>query len=78
MRMEGDDDELEDTVFHDRRITEDSAQCPDVHICMCPISAYFEHMLTRHSVYFTQRLQLCGVYPRAATIRECRLFTEIQ
>ena len=29
-------------------------------------------------VYFTQRLQLCGVYSRAASIRGRRLFAEIR
>ena len=28
--------------------------------------------------YFTQRLQLCGVYSRAASIRGRRLFAEIR
>ena len=35
-------------------------------------------MLTCRGVYFTQRLQLCGVYLRAASIQGWCLFAEIR
>ena len=40
---------------------------------VCPrctyVSSYFVHVLTRRGVYFTQHLQLCGIYSRVASIR---------
>ena len=56
--MEGDDDELETFL----RLLED---VQSVHV----VSSYFAHVLTCHGVYFTQRLQLCGICSRAASIR---------
>ena len=49
--MEGDDDELETFL----RLLED---VQSVHV----VSSYFAHVLTCHGVYFTQRLQLCGMH----------------
>ena len=44
-------------------------------LCAC---ANPQRRLFEGGVYFTQRLQLCGVYSRAASIRGRRLFAEIR
>ena len=67
--MEGDEDELEDLDCLPRLF----------HVA----SSYFAHAnpprrLFEGGVYFTQRLQLSGVYSRAASIRGRRLFAEIR
>ena len=52
--MEGDDDELEDSECLSRLLED----VQSVHV----VSSYSAHVLTRHGVYFTQRLQLCVIY----------------
>ena len=52
--MEGDDNELEDSDCLPRLLED----VQSVHV----VSSYSAHMLTRHGVYFTQRLQLCVIY----------------
>ena len=68
--MEGDDDELEDSDCLVGRRTK----------CSTLYRPYFAHANPpRRSfeggVYFTQRLQLCGVYSRAASIRGNTVYT---
>ena len=68
-------DELEDSDCIPRLLED----VQSVHV----VSSYFAHAnpprrLFEGGGYFTQRLQLCGVYSRAASIRGRRLFAEIR
>ena len=51
----------------------DDDELEDLDCMLTPPRRLFEG-----GVYFTQRLQLCGVYSRAASIRGRRLFAEIR
>ena len=71
---DGDDDELEDSDCIPRLLED----VQSVHV----VSSYFVHAnlprrLFEGGVYFTQRLQLCGVYSMAVSFRGRRLFAEI-
>ena len=76
--MEGDGDELGDSDCLPRLRT----KWPHVRIrtpsqvILCA-HANPPRRLFKGGVYFTQRLRLCGVYSRAASIRGRRLFAEI-
>ena len=61
--MEGDDDELEDSDCLPRLRT----KCPCCIVILCA-RANKPRCLFEGGVYFTQRLQLCSVYSRVASI----------
>ena len=68
--MEGDDDELEDSDCLPR-LLEDIQSVNIMH--SNPPQPLFEG-----GIYFTQRLQVCGIYSRAVSIRGWHLFAEIR
>ena len=75
MHTEGDEDELEDLDCLSQ-LLEDVQSVPR---CIVILSrANPPRRLFEGGVYFTQRLQLCSVYSRAASIRGRRLFVEIR
>ena len=77
MHMEGDDDELEDSDC--RHVFHDCVQMQSAHLyVILGARANLPRRLFKGGVYFTQRLQLCGVYLRAVSIQGRRLFTEIR
>ena len=63
--MEGDDDEVED--FHDCWKTYKASTLERCIVILCPC-ANLLRCLFESGVYFTQRLQLCGIHSRAASI----------
>ena len=65
--MEGDDDELEDSDFHDCWKTYKASTLERCIVILCPC-ANLPRCLFEGGVYFTQCLQLCGIHSRAASI----------
>ena len=75
--MEGDDDEIEHSDCHPR-LLEDVQSVHVVYvIAILCARANLPRRLFESGIYFTQHLQLCGVYSRVASISGNTVFSQL-